>query len=352
MAWKLPEGWPVEDGADLTEQDETETSEVEEGQESVESEEVEEEVLEEGAEGQEGLVEPSEDGSEDAQTGILPTETRRPTEPLVVLKVYGQEIPIYDKETLVGYAQRGVDYESKMHKLRQWKEQISLIEAKPALKALVEKGISGENVDDYISFARVASHPIEQTQEVQEDPDDPMTQLRNIVRDEISKTVKPALDEVTHIKQKSAKEAFFEQLRKDDPMYFEVVTKLCQAAYNLPEGHPDSLPKSLKTAINSDPEAYRTYYNIMRDKVIAYMAANNLSMDSSVPHTSAPSTPAPATTQMKLVKQVKKPPVIESGKESGQVTARKVLNEAEEIWNMPSAAFKKLIHDAEKGYRR
>lgn len=348
MAWKLPEGWPTDDTVDLPEEQEVETSE-EEGQEPEEASEVEAEEQTEEEE-VEGLVETSEEEEEGAQTETPQPKTQTPTEPLVVLKVYGQEIPIYDKDTLIGYAQRGVDYESKMYKLRQWKEQIALIEAKPALKALVEKGVSGENVDDYISFARIAPQQIEQT-EIQEDPDDPMTQLRTIVREEITKTVRPALEEVSQIKQKSAKEAFFDQLKKEDPLYFDVVTKLCQAAYNLPEGHPDALPKSLKAAINSDPQAYKTYYGIMRDKVIAYMAANNMSLETPNPQVGAPTKPAP-TTQMKLVKQVKKPPIIESGKESGQVTARKVLNEAEEIWNMPSAAFRKLVSDSEKGYKR
>ncbi len=351
MGWRMPEGWPTEE----TPEEELETPT--EGQEPEEVEEVEE--VEEG----QGLAEPQE-VTEKEDEGLLDengmptaaqpvkTQIQEPQEPIVVLKVYGQEIPIYDKDTLIRYAQRGVDYESKMHKLRQWKDQITLVESNPALKALIEKGIAGDDVERYISFARTAPQAVEQ--EIQEDPEDPMTQLRTIVREEITKTVKPALDEVAHIKQKSAKEEFFDSLRKEDPQYFDIVTKLCQAAYNLPDGHPDALPKSLKQAINTDPQAYKTYYGIMRERVINYLKAQNLNPDGT-PSTSVPSTPVQQPSmeqQVRLVKQVKKPPILEDGKGSGQVVARKVMDEAEEIWKMPSTAFKKLVSDAEKRYRR
>ncbi len=84
-----------------------------------------------------------EEGVEAPRQGASEVETARSHSPVAVLKVHGQEIPIYDRDTLIRYAQMGVDYAYKMHQLKQWANEIRFIQSNPQVRELIRKGLEG-----------------------------------------------------------------------------------------------------------------------------------------------------------------------------------------------------------------
>ena len=99
---------------------------------------------ESGEAGEEEVVseETTEETGESEQPGEEPAKPD--DQPIVVLKRYGQEYPVTDKDSLVKLAQMGLDYTFKTQQLSGWRKVIEALQGNPDLMEVVEKRMRGE----------------------------------------------------------------------------------------------------------------------------------------------------------------------------------------------------------------
>lgn len=281
-----------------------------------------------------------------------PTEPTEPTEPgeqvpFAVLNVYGQEIPVHSKKELINLAQQGVDYNSKMYSLRLWRQQIDAISKNNLLKEVVERAVKGEDVNALLVTAMSGkTEPTEPTNETEPDDQDESGDFKRYIAKQVEQAIKPQTDEIVKLK----KLLFFEKLRASDPQYFDTVYGVMKDAY----ATPGALPDGMKQAIDSDPATFIEFYKSTRQAVLSRLGVTNAPIQQApAPVTPLAETPKPATpepvaeqqprTEVRLRRQIQRPAVLESGRESQMDTQQRVLDEAEAIWDMPVSKFEELV---------
>ena len=297
-----------------------------EGEASSEQPESAETLQGEGAETSEATKEETEaPPQEDTEA---PQEAQEESQsPIAVLKVRGTEIPIYNKEDLVRYAQMGVDYSLKMHEFRQWRHILETALTNPTIKTLIDKALQGEDITKYVSFGQPKSSSEPTTTESTFTTEE--TTSTEVKPDIVEKTIEQIVQQkIQPFLTDMERKMFIQQIRASDPKYADIVFSIMALKAQDP-----NTPPGLKMAMDNDPATFMAVYKEIRDQLIAMEQAQKKQQAQK-----KVSKPKPKAT----------PPKVESGKSSPTLQER-MLEEAKSIWDMPSDKFEELVRKA-KGF--
>lgn len=304
------------------------------------SEETEEETSEEVSEENEE-TEDKEENKKDEKT------------PVAVLTVYGKKIPVYSMDELIAYAQRGFDYSNKLYLLKQWRSTIEAVSYNPQLKMLVDKVIKGEDISKYIVDPDSPQQkPKEEEDSFEFDENEDFgdlspTDLRKTFEKITDKKVKEALAPyIAKLKEQELK-IYLKTLEAKNPKYHNAVTQLILMSLQDP-----TVPAPVKEAIRTDRNFFETMYYQIKERLEQIdqqkQQASSEVQQQEVSKESKPQeqkSEAPKTKKVLVEKKrsVSKVPKLEGSRDSEQIsTERRVLEEAEKIWQLSPEEFRKL----------
>jgi len=238
---------------------------------------------------------------------------------VAVLKVYGQQIPVYSMEDLIRYAQMGVDYAIKMNRLKQWSNEIKFIQEHPEVKELIQRGLRGEDVKRYINLSgemRSSEEGLSRSEEERE------SSSSDVIDKVIEKTIQEKMAPYLHTFNTTM---FIQNLRMQDPKYADIILRFMA---DLAVNPPSNFPVGLIQAIDRDPQTFLAVYNALRNKLIALEEANKK---------------AQAQQKVTKLKSKQAPPTIEKPTAATTTFDDKMLEEAKSIWDLDDNQFKKLL---------
>jgi len=330
----------------------------------MESETASEEQVEEGT-----LAEqtPTEDASEgdtapqEVSTNLEapePQEVEQPIphdegEPFAELNVYGHMLPVKTKQELVAYAQMGVDYENKMHSIRQWRNYIAVLNSNALVKKVADAAINGEDISKYVSVDSSGNLCEPKVATVSTEPETPEVAFKNFIHETVKQEVeplvkKPAVSTVDY-------QAALASLKAEDSAWFDIVYAACIEIYNLPEGSALAIPSSLRSQVNEDPKAFRLFYKMVRDRVVPYIQSlKDKKAKPDAPQTAQQEAHQVVTTELTPKRVVRKAPILESARGASSIDQLdEGMADANAIWDLPTSKFKELMGEMEKRrYRR
>lgn len=300
------------------------------------------EIPDDGTDGSEVTVEKANDTEvPNVADETEVTEVTKPTkEPVAVLKVYGQEIPVYSKDELIALAQKGVDYNAKMYTLKSWKTHINVLSKNSLLRDLVERAANGSEDE----VRKIIERGMASTDAVPTDDTEDVTDEFSYdtgVKKVFDNSVKQAVTPISKDVESMQRELFLLKLRTADPTYFDSVYNVMGELYNT----PNALPKQLANAINNDPETFVSFYKAIRQELInrnsKHVEKEPAGDTSETVQTKPDAEPTVKTkTVEKPVQRFTKTPVLERATSDTVDIESQVRDEAEKIWNMSDKEFR------------
>lgn len=243
----------------------------------------------EGVQEQEGTGQEEEEQEEGRQE-------ERQDEPLVVLKRYGKEYPVYEVENLVRLAQMGLDYTLKTQQLAGWQKVIQTLISNPDLMDLVDRRMRGE-VTALPEQPRQEQQPRQGTDKGKVEFDIPpqgddesfeeyVARVASLIADRKTK------EAVSTLTAQQQYQQVISQVRQD-PL-FEYTAQVI--SYWLAN---KQIPAAIARQADVDPQAFLWLYTQARQAVEQYIASTQ-GQEQKKPE--------------QRVSKASKPPVVESGK--------------------------------------
>jgi len=274
-------------------------------------------------------------------------------EPFAELNVYGHMLPVKTKQELIAYAQMGVDYENKMHSIRQWRNYISVLNSNSLVKKVADAAIKGEDISKYVSVDSSGNLCEPQPATVSTEPETPELAFKKFIHETVKQEVEPLVKKPTA--SSVDYQAALSSLKAEDSEWFDIVYAACIEIYNLPEGAPMAIPSSLRSQVNEDPKAFRIFYKMVRDRVVPYIQSmKEKKANPVVPQAAPQEAPQVVATELTPKRVVRKAPILESARGASPIEQLEAgLEDANAIWDLPTSKFNKLMSEMEqRKYRR
>ena len=228
-------------------------------------------------------AETPDDGTSGQETEETPpaTETPEPEakKPVMVLKVDGQAIPIYDYQDAVAFAQKGVHYTQAMQQLSQHRQTLMALESHPDLKDELMRRLRGGVPE---AATKEPEKPKEQEPEFTLPPmDDTETHeewISRVFKESLPQMIQRKAEQIAAQKaaeavgaatagmEESQRRNRIMEAIKADPLRDATIREMRSAI----EG--GQIPEAIVLAADQDPKTFAFLYDGMRRKAAAAQA--------------------------------------------------------------------------------
>lgn len=227
-------------------------------------------------------AETPDDGTSGQETEETPpaTETPEPEakKPVMVLKVDGQNIPIYDYQDAVAFAQKGVHYTQAMQQLAQHRQTLMALESHPDLKDELMRRLRG-------GVPETAKEPEKPKGQEPEFAIPPMGDtetheewIGRVFKESLPKLIQQKAEQIaakkaaeavgaaTAVMEESQRRNRIMEAIKADPLRDATIREMRSAI----EG--GQIPEAIVLAADQDPKTFAFLYDGMRRKAAAAQA--------------------------------------------------------------------------------